>query len=163
MTYHPGYFPAWKKGRKQGEGLPVTFGNQAGVGVGFPPPLSPPRITTTSRPDADAGHRGPIPSRPHLVSQCYLLSYKLTTFGEVVQLLFSFLFLAFLISASFTLLCPPAVCLLTPGFHKQNFSIWSQWCHVFPTFGLFHRASPRKADPRAGADVFPRERRPRCF
>lgn len=117
----------------------MTFGNQAGVGVGVgvPAPLSRPEITTTSRPDADAGHRGPVPSRPHLVSQCYLLSYKLTTFGEVVQLLCSFLFLAFLISTSFTLLCPPAVCLLTPAFHKRTSLFVVSGAMFSPPLGSF--------------------------
>lgn len=64
----------------------MTFGNQAFPGFSL---LSLPQITTTSWSDSD--HYGPFPSCPHLVSQRYLLSYKLTTFGEVLQFL-SFLF-----------------------------------------------------------------------
>lgn len=109
----------------------MTFGNQAFPGFSL---LSLPQITTTSWPDSD--HDGPFPSCPHLVSQRYLLSYKLTTFGEMLQ------FLSFFFCPSpFQPLTVGCVHLLSaclvqlPGNRSSLFVVSS--CHVLHTLGDF--------------------------
>lgn len=109
----------------------MTFGNQAFPGFSR---LSLPQITTTSWPDSD--HDGPFPSCPHLVSQRYLLSYKLTTFGEVLQ------FLSFFFSSPFQPLTVGCVHLLSaclvqlPGNRSSLFVVSSAL--FFTLWGIFH-------------------------
>ena len=131
--YGPHGFPSWRlisleerTETRGGASCDVWKPNFPGFSL-----LSLPQITTTSWPDSD--HGGPFPSCPHLVSQCYLLSYKLTTFNQFL----SFFFLSLPLSTSYTRLCPPVVCLLSPALNKQKFSVCGQQCHGLHTLGDF--------------------------
>lgn len=131
--YGPHGFPSWRlisleerKETRGGASCDVWKPNFPGFSL-----LSLPQITTTSWPDSD--HDGPFPSCPHLVSQCYLLSYKLTTFNQFLSF-----FLSLPLSTSYTRLCPPVVCLLSPALNKQKFSVVNS-AMVFTLWGIFHR------------------------
>lgn len=133
--YGPHGFPSWRlisleerTETRGGASCDVWKPNFPGFSL-----LSLPQITTTSWPDSD--HGGPFPSCPHLVSQCYLLSYKLTTFNQ---------FLSFFFCPSpfqpLTLGCAHllSACLVQLSINRSSLFVVNS-AMVFTLWGIFHR------------------------